>query len=135
MYLERLAASKDVQKFVAENPYGQRPIREKNLSWRFYQKVIPDTAAGLATQTLLEHIAERTIDVAAQISLEPETKTTTGLAAQTLLETKTEPATVADAQTLSDSKTNTIAALADQTLLETKSEPTNGSIGQTLFKP
>nr|GEX04853.1 putative FCP1-like domain, HAD-like domain protein [Tanacetum cinerariifolium] len=104
MYLERLAASEDVQKFVAENPYGQRPIREKNLSWRFYQKVIrafssepeahsskasssvsdqrrnsfkpkADTAAGLATQTLLEPIAERTTDMAAQISIKPETET------------------------------------------------------------
>ncbi|PWA67221.1 FCP1-like domain, HAD-like domain protein [Artemisia annua] len=165
MYLERLAAAEDVQKFVAENPYGQRPIREKNLSWGFYQKVIrafssnkpgahsseasssisdqfknssepkADATAGLSTQTLLEPKTEPATVGAAQTLSNSETNTIAALADQTSLEPKTESATVVAAQTLSDSVTNTTAALADQTLLEPKSEPANALITQALLEP
>lgn len=165
MYLERLAASEDVQKFVAENPYGQRPIREKNLSWGFYQKVIrafssnkpeahsseasssisdqrknssepkADATAGLSTQTLLESKTKPATVGAAQTLSNSETNTTAALADQTSLEPKTEPATVVAAQTLSDSVTNTTAALTDQTLLKPKSEPANALITQALLEP
>lgn len=39
VYLERLAAADDVQKFIQENPFGQRPITKSNLSWGFYSKI------------------------------------------------------------------------------------------------
>ncbi|KAL2325748.1 hypothetical protein Fmac_024806 [Flemingia macrophylla] len=40
VYLEGLITAKDVQKHISENPFGQRPIRETNPSWRYYSKVI-----------------------------------------------------------------------------------------------
>lgn len=40
VYLEELSAAKDVQKFVEQNPFGQRPISENSPSWDFYLKVI-----------------------------------------------------------------------------------------------
>ncbi|KAA8541049.1 hypothetical protein F0562_025012 [Nyssa sinensis] len=40
VYLEGLALVENVQKYVEQNPFGQRPITEKNLSWAFYLKVI-----------------------------------------------------------------------------------------------
>ncbi|CAN8230456.1 unnamed protein product [Cochlearia groenlandica] len=39
-YLERLAEATSVQKFVAENPYGQTAITETHESWEFYSKVV-----------------------------------------------------------------------------------------------
>lgn len=38
--MEGLALAEDVQKYVEQNPYGQRPITKSNPSWRFYAKVI-----------------------------------------------------------------------------------------------
>lgn len=32
--------AENVQKYVESNPFGQRPITEKNVSWRYYRKVI-----------------------------------------------------------------------------------------------
>ncbi|KAL2333690.1 hypothetical protein Fmac_014903 [Flemingia macrophylla] len=40
VYLEGLITAEDVQKHISENPFGQRPIRETNPSWRYYSKVI-----------------------------------------------------------------------------------------------
>ncbi|KAG6687099.1 hypothetical protein I3842_11G053500 [Carya illinoinensis] len=40
VYMEGLAMAKNVQKYVQENPFGQRAITESNLSWGFYRKVI-----------------------------------------------------------------------------------------------
>ncbi|KAH0664319.1 hypothetical protein KY284_029250 [Solanum tuberosum] len=40
VYLERLSMAENVQKYVENNPYGQRPITDKNASWRYYRKVI-----------------------------------------------------------------------------------------------
>lgn len=40
MYLEGLAGAENVQKYVEENPIGNRPITESNPSWRFYLEVI-----------------------------------------------------------------------------------------------
>ncbi|KAG7541424.1 HAD-like superfamily [Arabidopsis thaliana x Arabidopsis arenosa] len=39
-YLERLADAENVQKFVAENPFGQTAITEIHESWEFYSKVV-----------------------------------------------------------------------------------------------
>ncbi|KAK9684468.1 hypothetical protein RND81_10G212000 [Saponaria officinalis] len=39
LYLERLAEAENVQKFIEENPFGQRPITKTNLSWAFYSKI------------------------------------------------------------------------------------------------
>lgn len=44
LYLERLAAAENVQKFVEQHPFGQRPITKTNLSWPFYLKVIGATS-------------------------------------------------------------------------------------------
>ncbi|XP_059299848.1 uncharacterized protein LOC132052361 isoform X1 [Lycium ferocissimum] len=40
VYLEGLSMAENVQKYVESNPFGQRPITEKNASWRYYRKVI-----------------------------------------------------------------------------------------------
>lgn len=40
VYLEGLAVAEDVQKYVKQNPFGQRAITEANPSWGFYRKVI-----------------------------------------------------------------------------------------------
>lgn len=40
VYLEGLAMAENVQEYVKQNPFGQRAITEKNLSWGFYCKVI-----------------------------------------------------------------------------------------------
>ncbi|XP_061339397.1 uncharacterized protein LOC133286068 isoform X2 [Gastrolobium bilobum] len=40
VYLEGLAMAENVQEYVSSNPFGQRPIRETNPSWRYYRKVI-----------------------------------------------------------------------------------------------
>ncbi|KAG8388771.1 hypothetical protein BUALT_Bualt02G0159900 [Buddleja alternifolia] len=40
VYLEGLATTENVQEYVKQNPFGQRPITERNLSWGFYLKVI-----------------------------------------------------------------------------------------------
>ncbi|XP_060958982.1 uncharacterized protein LOC115700817 isoform X1 [Cannabis sativa] len=40
VYLEKLSAAEDVQKFVEQNPFGQMPISESNESWGFYFKVM-----------------------------------------------------------------------------------------------
>ncbi|KAK4257262.1 hypothetical protein QN277_006875 [Acacia crassicarpa] len=44
-YLEGLAMAEDVRDYVASNPFGQRPIREANPSWRYYRKVIDSVLA------------------------------------------------------------------------------------------
>ncbi|KAK4402216.1 hypothetical protein Sango_0962300 [Sesamum angolense] len=38
VYLEGLAMAENVQEYVKQNPFGQRPITEKNLSWGYYLK-------------------------------------------------------------------------------------------------
>ncbi|KAL0357349.1 UNVERIFIED_CONTAM: hypothetical protein Scaly_1420600 [Sesamum calycinum] len=40
VYLEGLAMAENVPEYVKQNPFGQRPITEKNLSWGYYLKVI-----------------------------------------------------------------------------------------------
>ncbi|KAI7748674.1 hypothetical protein M8C21_020260, partial [Ambrosia artemisiifolia] len=45
-YLERLAASDNVQKFIEQNPFGQQPITHDNESWNFYHKIICSTQPG-----------------------------------------------------------------------------------------
>ncbi|XP_027903362.1 uncharacterized protein LOC114163319 isoform X2 [Vigna unguiculata] len=40
IYLEGLALAENVRNYVSENPFGQRPIRESNLSWGYYRRVI-----------------------------------------------------------------------------------------------
>uniref|UniRef100_A0A803M0Q5 Mitochondrial import inner membrane translocase subunit TIM50 n=1 Tax=Chenopodium quinoa TaxID=63459 RepID=A0A803M0Q5_CHEQI len=39
-YLERLAEAENVQKFIQENPFGQRPISIASRSWNFYSKIV-----------------------------------------------------------------------------------------------
>ncbi|XP_031394385.1 uncharacterized protein LOC116205846 isoform X2 [Punica granatum] len=40
VYLEELAAATDVQKYVAQHPFGQRAITEGSSSWGFYLRVL-----------------------------------------------------------------------------------------------
>lgn len=40
VYLEGLAEAENVQKYVRENPFGQRAITERNTSWEFYERII-----------------------------------------------------------------------------------------------
>ncbi|KAL9227309.1 hypothetical protein vseg_003012 [Gypsophila vaccaria] len=45
LYLERLAEVENVQKFIQEYPFGQRPITKTNLSWAFYSKIAGEHAS------------------------------------------------------------------------------------------
>lgn len=40
VYLEALTAAKDIQKFVQQNPFGQKHITKSSDSWSFYSQVI-----------------------------------------------------------------------------------------------
>ncbi|XP_038876600.1 uncharacterized FCP1 homology domain-containing protein C1271.03c-like isoform X2 [Benincasa hispida] len=40
IYLEGLAEAENVQKYVGQNPFGQRPISEGSASWDFYHMVL-----------------------------------------------------------------------------------------------
>lgn len=39
VYLERLAEAENVQKFIQDNPFGQRPLSKTSSSWQFYAKI------------------------------------------------------------------------------------------------
>ncbi|KAL8171254.1 hypothetical protein V2J09_023058, partial [Rumex salicifolius] len=39
LYLERLVKADNVQKFVSENRFGQRPITKSDVSWPYYSKI------------------------------------------------------------------------------------------------
>ncbi|KAM7471230.1 hypothetical protein LguiA_009413 [Lonicera macranthoides] len=60
VYLEGLASAENVQKYVEQNPFGQRPITHKNLSWRYYLKVIginPYGDANISPAASSQHYA------------------------------------------------------------------------------
>ncbi|XP_030949306.1 uncharacterized protein LOC115973202 isoform X1 [Quercus lobata] len=40
MYLEKLAMAENVQKYVEQNPFGQRAITELDPNWEFYSRII-----------------------------------------------------------------------------------------------
>ncbi|CAK9324977.1 unnamed protein product [Citrullus colocynthis] len=40
IYLEGLAEAENVQKYVGQNPFGQKPISEGSASWDFYHMVL-----------------------------------------------------------------------------------------------
>ncbi|KAI3820150.1 hypothetical protein L1987_14008 [Smallanthus sonchifolius] len=160
IYLERLAASENVQNFVSENSFGQRPIREKNLSWAYYQKIIhaltsrrkargnrsvdaqcknssepkPDTAIASVTKTLSEPITNTSTALAAPALLEPVSDTTAVSAAPTLLEPKPDSNTTSAAHTLVDPETDTTTAMVCQTLSEPEID-TTAPAAQTLLEP
>ncbi|KAK9996265.1 hypothetical protein SO802_020951 [Lithocarpus litseifolius] len=46
VYLGRLAMAENVQKYVEQNPFGQRAITKSNPSWGFYRKVIDAIACS-----------------------------------------------------------------------------------------
>ncbi|XP_076924000.1 uncharacterized protein LOC143586321 isoform X2 [Bidens hawaiensis] len=159
VYLERLAESENVQKFVSENLFAQRPIREMNLSWRYYQKVIHaissrlnrangsfdarsinisapklNPATGLVAPTLVETNAVSTAVSDAPTLSEPKVVSTTVLAATKCLEPETD-AVMADAQTSSEPETNTATDLTDQASLESETNTTTVLTGQTSLEP
>lgn len=39
-YLEGLAVTDDVQKYVENNPFGQEAITKSHKSWEFYSKLL-----------------------------------------------------------------------------------------------
>ncbi|KAM1259895.1 hypothetical protein ACFX2I_039196 [Malus domestica] len=45
-YLERLVEAQNVQEYVKQHPFGQRPITTKSRSWIFYRQVIEDQAVS-----------------------------------------------------------------------------------------
>ncbi|KAI3733207.1 hypothetical protein L1987_64427 [Smallanthus sonchifolius] len=160
VYLERLAASENVQSFVSENSFGQRPIREKNLSWAYYQKSIralksrhkargnrsvdaqcknssepkPDTAIASVTKTLSEQITDTSTALAAPALLEPKPDSNTTLAAHTLVEPETNTTIAMVCQTLSEPEIDTTAPAA-QTLLEPETITTTVLTAPTLLEP
>ncbi|XP_076918462.1 uncharacterized protein LOC143578886 [Bidens hawaiensis] len=149
VYLERLAASENVQKFVSENPFGQRPIREKNLSWPYYQKVInafsykrktlsepkTDGSTALASLIVLESETDNTTDLVGQTLTEPEISISTPLAAPTLSEPETSTTTDLVGQTLTEPEVGRSTALTALTLLEPETERTTDLVHQTLTEP
>lgn len=40
VFLEGLSMAENVQNYVEQNRFGQRPITEKNPSWKFYRRII-----------------------------------------------------------------------------------------------
>ncbi|XP_066381859.1 uncharacterized protein [Miscanthus floridulus] len=40
VYLQRIAAADNVQKFVRDNPFGQKSITESDPNWNFYVKIV-----------------------------------------------------------------------------------------------
>ncbi|PRQ53353.1 putative FCP1 domain, HAD-like domain-containing protein [Rosa chinensis] len=50
-YLEKLAAAENLQEFVDQHPFGQRPITERSASWDFYLRVL-DTVYSVKTNQI-----------------------------------------------------------------------------------
>ncbi|KAI6683234.1 hypothetical protein NL676_029147 [Syzygium grande] len=52
VYLESLALADDVQKYVEQNPFGQRAITKSNPSWNYYKRVLaadpPEDATSIS---------------------------------------------------------------------------------------
>jgi hypothetical protein len=58
IYLDKLSLSENVQKYVEQNPYGQRSINKSNISWPFYLKVIGSTSTqdeNKSNRSTLDH--------------------------------------------------------------------------------
>ncbi|KAK1427236.1 hypothetical protein QVD17_15919 [Tagetes erecta] len=136
VYLERLAASKNVQEFVSENPFGQRPIREANLSWPYYEKIVH------AFSSKYKPRANGSADVQCNNSSEPKLNTASAVAAPALLEPQAESTAVSTAPTVLEPETDiaasdvqTTTALAELNLLEPKAEPTTVFASSTILEP
>ncbi|KAI3685027.1 hypothetical protein L6452_34258 [Arctium lappa] len=144
IYLERLAASENVQKFVEENPFGQRPITKKNLSWGFYQKVMrafssePEADANSLSDAQCNNSSEPEADTittsAAQSSSEPKDDTITA-SVQTSPEPKADIITASVAQTSSEPKADIVTNSAAQTSSEPKADIITASVAQTSSEP
>ncbi|KAJ4974207.1 hypothetical protein NE237_007381 [Protea cynaroides] len=59
VYLEGLSTAGDIQKYVAEHPFGQHAITSKNPSWNFYLRIIgtmmsdfSDSSVGIGREIL-----------------------------------------------------------------------------------
>lgn len=129
IYLEKLAASENVQKFVEQNPFGQRPITHKNLSWGFYQKVIrafssksqvklePKPDSTLPTK--LEPESDTITDSTLPIKSEPEADTVT---TSSQLEPETDTITGSVHSTKSESEADAITDSALPTKMETEAD-------------
>nr|XP_043635805.1 uncharacterized protein LOC122606965 [Erigeron canadensis] len=126
VYLERVAASENVQKFVQENPFGQRPIREKNLSWGFYQRVIRAFSS--------RQKGKGPADTQCNNSSESRADTTTALAAPVALEQRTDSNTLV-APTCMQTKTNTATVSITPTSLETKNDGATATVTPILSEP
>ncbi|KAJ0837194.1 putative FCP1 domain, HAD superfamily protein [Helianthus annuus] len=121
IYLERLAASQNVQNFVSENRFDQHLVHvSENYPWissedflKFLHKYSYKHKAGDSMDAQRKNSLEPKVNssspLAAQTSLEPETSTTTALVGQPLSEpdlsntglgahTSTEPQTTTDYQ-------------------------------------
>ncbi|CAH1442941.1 unnamed protein product [Lactuca virosa] len=149
IYLEKLAASENVQKFVEQNPFGHRPITSKNLSWGFYQKVIrvftskseTDNITASALPTKSEQEADTAMVSALPIKLEPEADTMTDSILPIKLEqqtnTVTDSALPPQADTITDSVLPTKLEPETETItdsaLPTKLEPKAGAITDSIL--
>ncbi|KAF3444877.1 hypothetical protein FNV43_RR14570 [Rhamnella rubrinervis] len=49
-YLEELSVAEDIQKFVEQHPFGQKPIDENNEFWGFYFKVLSSVCSFPTTK-------------------------------------------------------------------------------------
>ncbi|KAK4426253.1 hypothetical protein Salat_1393800 [Sesamum alatum] len=56
VYLEGLVKSESVQKYVEQHPFGQRPINEDNLSWKFYAGVLSSISNKVKDKPPTPHV-------------------------------------------------------------------------------
>lgn len=143
MYLERLAASENVQKFVEQNPFGQRPITHKNLSWKFYEKVIrafsskpeANTSPASAIPTKVEPESNTVTDSAPPTKLEPESDSVTDSALPIKLEPEANSITDSALSIKLEPKANTVTDSTLPIKLETESITMTDSILPTKSEP
>ncbi|XP_071685561.1 uncharacterized protein [Rutidosis leptorrhynchoides] len=142
VYLERLASAEDVQKFVQENPFGQRPIREKNLSWGFYQKVIRAFSYKQVSNANGSHLKNSSVpkpgtttDLVIPSLVESNTDSSTDAVIPTVLKPETDTNTISTTQPLPEPETKTTIDLVGQTSLEPETDITTSVVGPTLFEP
>ncbi|XP_047310913.1 uncharacterized protein LOC124914416 [Impatiens glandulifera] len=51
VYLENLAAADDIQKYIEQQPMGQKAIEETDCNWSFYSKVVSSVAASTKNES------------------------------------------------------------------------------------
>ncbi|KAF8661787.1 hypothetical protein HU200_056742 [Digitaria exilis] len=66
IYLERIAAADDVQNFVRDNPFGQKPITESDPNWNFYVQIV-DKVEKQVTDKVEKQVIDKVKKVEKQV--------------------------------------------------------------------